>query len=60
MGARQPVKPSHASRVCDECGSEEFMWGVEYTASDPFGTGYDIEMCARCGEPTGERDWVGF
>jgi hypothetical protein len=60
MGERTPVKPSHASRVCDECGSDELVWGFETTRTLPNGNGYDVEMCARCGAATGPRHWVGF
>lgn len=50
-----------ATQTCAHCGSEEFVWAEEYRGPylDPNGTGYDIEVCAECDEPTGERVWVG-
>jgi hypothetical protein len=52
LGYPKPVH--HRQRICAACGSDEIIWGEE------FDTGHDVEMCAVCGEPTGERRWVGW
>ena len=59
LGVDQPCKPSHAAKVCDDCGSDDLYWIAECTLFSPEGTGYDAEFCGGCGKPTGERKWVG-
>lgn len=50
------------TRTCANCGADEFVWAEEYSGPylSPNGTGYDIEVCAECDTPTGERTFVGF
>lgn len=55
-------KPAHHRQTCAACGSDEIVDGIEYSGigASPIGTGWEVEMCAVCGEATGERRWVGW
>ena len=45
--------------VCDVCGGD-CIWAIEHTAAtEPYGTGYLIEVCEDCGRETGAREWWG-
>lgn len=44
--------------LCSECEGE-MVWETEITGSRPFGTGYDVLLCEKCGVE-GDRRWVGF
>jgi DNA-directed RNA polymerase subunit RPC12/RpoP len=47
---------------CPDCGSSETMEAVELTASYPWGTGYMIWVCVKCGTPVADKEprFVGF
>ncbi len=46
--------------MCKKCGGQT-TWMIELTtAGSPYGTGYEMEVCEDCNEPTGEKRWVGF
>ena len=53
--------PETAVRTCAKCGSDDLVWGDEFRGwgCTPDTTGYEVEFCNECEEPTGERNWVG-
>ena len=53
--------PETAVRTCAKCGSDDLVWGDEFRGCGctPDTTGYEVEFCNECEEPTGERNWVG-